>query len=195
MSLVISIEPMRNTFIEIGMPLSKTTIETVSAPMLARTHPAFFSAFESVMMEPAKGDAYLLSWDGDPRFLEQTALSLNSVYGALGKLKSKQVLVAMDACFSGTGSRSVREKGARPLVTVHLGAAQPNTTVLAAAQTDEIAQSLQDERHGIFTYYLLKGLDEGSKDSDALCAYLAPKVKEAAAHRNSSSCSRRVSPG
>ncbi len=134
--------------------------------------------------EPAKGDAYLLSWDGDPRFLEQTALSLNSVYGALGKLKSKQVLVAMDACFSGTGSRSVREKGARPLVTVHLGAAQPNTTVLAAAQTDEIAQSLQDERHGIFTYYLLKGLDEGSKDSDALCAYLAPKVKEAAAHRN-----------
>jgi len=53
--------------------------------------------------EPAKGNAYLLSWDGDPRFLEQTAMPLNSVYGALGKLKAKKVLVALDACFSGTG--------------------------------------------------------------------------------------------
>jgi len=55
------------------------------------------------------------------------------------------------------------EKGARPLVlTYDAGAIQPNTTALAAAQMDEIAQRPSDRKHGIFTYYLLKGLDEGS---------------------------------
>ena len=41
-------------------------------------------------------------------------------------LKAKEVIVAMDACFSGAGGRSVLAKGARPLV-MQVDPARPAT--------------------------------------------------------------------
>ncbi|GAG20109.1 unnamed protein product, partial [marine sediment metagenome] len=53
------------------------------------------------------GEAYLVPWDGDPGFLKDTAYPLKRLYGSLGKLKAKEIIVALDACFSGAGGRSV----------------------------------------------------------------------------------------
>ena len=140
--------------------------------------------------DPVSHDAYLLSWDGDPGLLKTTAVSLAEVYADLGRLPAKEVLVAMDSCFSGASGRSVIKKGARPLVSVRMEEAlAPNLTVLAAAQGDEIANSLEKEGHGLFTYYLLKGLGRASgQDSlkaQDLCGRLKSEVKEAAARDNS----------
>jgi uncharacterized caspase-like protein len=140
--------------------------------------------------DAASHDAYLLSWDGDPSLLKTTAVSVAEVYTDLGRLPAKEVLVAMDACFSGAPGRSVIKKGARPLVSVRMNEAlAPNLTVLAAAQNDEIANSLEKEGHGMFTYFLLKGLSraaaQGSLGSSALCDYLRSEVKDAAARDNS----------
>jgi len=139
--------------------------------------------------DAASHDAYLLSWDGDPGLLKNTALSLADVYADLGKLPAKQVLVAMDSCFSGASGRSVIKKGTRPLVSVRVDEAlAPNLTVLAAAQNDEIANSLEKEGHGMFTYYLLKGLSRASEQDSAgalaLCRRLSSEVKAAAAKDN-----------
>jgi uncharacterized caspase-like protein len=140
--------------------------------------------------DPAEHDAYLLSWDGDPSLLKTTAVSLAEVYADLGKLPVKEVLVAMDSCFSGASGRSVIKRGARPLVSVRTQENLPaNMTVLAAAQNDEIANSLEKEGHGMFTYYLLKELNRGAaKDSFgalALCDRLKSEVRDAAARDNS----------
>lgn len=137
------------------------------------------------------GDAYLVPWDGDPKFLKTTAYPLKKLYADLGKIKARRVVVALDACFSGAGGRSVLAQGARPLVvTVNDGVpATENLVVLAAASGDEITGTLNEQGHGIFTYYFLKGLSgEASKDGavtpQSLYDYLKPRVQDEARRQN-----------
>ena len=65
---------------------------------------------------PKTGDAYLVPYDGDPSFIDETGYSLKRLYATLGKLQAKEVIVALDSCFSGAGGRNVLAKGAKPLV-------------------------------------------------------------------------------
>lgn len=135
----------------------------------------------------ASGDAYLVPWDGDPKFLKSTALPLKKVYADLSKTKAKRVIVALDACFSGAGGRSVLAKGARPLVTKVEEAvpASANMIVLAAASGDEITGSLDEQGHGMFTYHLLKGLAaEPRASAERLFQYVTTRVQEDARRQN-----------
>ena len=63
------------------------------------------------------GDAYLVPFDGDPSDLSETALPVSTLYEDLETLPAKHVIVALDACFTGEGKRSVLGSGIRPLVT------------------------------------------------------------------------------
>ncbi len=138
------------------------------------------------------GDAYLVPWDGNPNFLTTTAYPIKKLYAQLGRLKAKQVIVALDSCFSGAGGRSVVSKGARPLMTkVNASvASDAHITLFTAASSTEITATLPDQRHGIFTYYFLKGLGGAAKDgngvvtSRGLYEYLKPKVQDTAARQN-----------
>ncbi|OGR96619.1 MAG: hypothetical protein A2V88_01840 [Elusimicrobia bacterium RBG_16_66_12] len=130
--------------------------------------------------DPAKGDAYLVPFDGDPTYIKQTGYSLKRLYAQLGKLPAKSVTVAMDSCFSGAGGRSVLAKGARPLVTLKADAPPARVTVIAAAAGDQISNSWPEMGHGLFTYYFLKGLKEKDGDLRAAYDYLKPEVTRAA---------------
>ncbi|MCX5790218.1 MAG: caspase family protein [Elusimicrobia bacterium] len=141
--------------------------------------------------DPKTGQAYLIPYDGDPNYLENTGYPLGRLYAKLSALKAKEVIVALDSCFSGAGGRSVMAKGARPLVTkVDAMPAQKNLTVFAAASADQITSTLDDQGHGTFTYYFLKGLGGNAKDASgrvtaqALYDYLKPKVQDAARRQN-----------
>jgi len=142
--------------------------------------------------DPKSGDAYLVPWDGDPKFLKSTAYPLKQLYAELAALKVKRVIVALDACFSGAGGRSVLAKGARPLVVqVADGVpASENLTVLAAASGDEITGTLDEQGHGMFTYYLLKGLSGAAKDASGavtpkgLYDYVKPRVEDESRRQN-----------
>ncbi len=90
--------------------------------------------------------------------------------------------MALDSCFSGAGGRSVIEHGARPLVLLRATGALPhNMTVFAAASGDEITGSLDEQRHGLFTHYLLKGVYTGKDTSQKLCDYVRKNVSDSAA--------------
>ena len=136
--------------------------------------------------DPTSGDAYLVPWDGNPTFLRSTAYPLKKLYADLGKTNAKRVIVALDACFSGAGGRSVLAKGARPLVAKvdESVPAAANLTVLAAASGTEITGSLDDQGHGIFTYHFLKGLSDGARTPKALFDYLKPRVQDDARRQN-----------
>jgi hypothetical protein len=109
--------------------------------------------------EPKTGTAYLVPWDGDPLFLKSTAVSISKLYADLSALPAKESIVMLDSCFSGTGGRSVMAPGTRPLVLSRDAAAIPDRmTVLSASGAGEIAGSLDLRRHGLFTYYMLRGL-------------------------------------
>jgi uncharacterized caspase-like protein len=130
---------------------------------------------------PARGDAYLVPYDGDPTYIDQTGYPLKRMYDALAKLPAKSVTVAMDSCFSGAGGRSVLAKGARPLVTVSAVEALPaKLTVLAASAGDQVSNSYQEKGHGLFTYFLLKGLKERGPDMKGVFEYLKPEVARTA---------------
>ena len=135
------------------------------------------------------GDAYLVPYDGDPAFIDETGFSLKRLYADLGKLPAKKVIVALDSCFSGAGGRSVIAKGSRPLVmNLQSNVVLPkNMTVLSASSGDQTSSTYDDKGHGLFTYFLLKGIKnedvtraDGSLKIDDLYGYLKPQVERIA---------------
>ena len=87
---------------------------------------------------------------------------------------------------------SVLAEGARPLVTkIDLGdASGAALTLMAAASGDEITTTLPAQGHGMFTYFLLKGLNGEARDGTGrvtvggLFEYLKPRVQDAARRQN-----------
>lgn len=142
---------------------------------------------------PKTGNAYIVPFDGDPNYLESTAYSLKKFYTSLGELSAKQIIVALDSCFSGAGGRSVIAKGARPLVMAVDTPAdiKKNTIVFTAASGDQISTFYESGGHGLFTYYFLKGI-RGDADAEKkgvitiedLYQYIRPNVEREARLQN-----------
>ena len=136
------------------------------------------------MPDPEKGQAYLMPWDADAKFTETTGYPVKRLYAKLNALKARRVLVAMDACFSGTGPRSVIGKGLRPLVSKidDGGGYVGRVGALTASASDEMTGSNDASGHGLFTYHLLKALNArgGKATLKELFDYLSPKVRDAA---------------
>lgn len=130
------------------------------------------------------GQAYLVPWDGDSKFMKNTGYPLKRFYASLNALKASQVVVAMDACFTGEGGRSVLAKGARPLVAkVDMGpSGGDKVVVLAAAGADEITSTQSADGHGLFTYFFLKSLEsrKGKASVQELFDDLKPRVQDEA---------------
>ena len=135
--------------------------------------------------DPAKGDAYLVPYDGDPNYLRFTGYPLKRLYEKLGELKAAEVIVVLDSCFSGAGGRSVLAKGARPLVMMtDVRAVPANMVILTAAQGSQISTSSPEKGHGIFTYYFLRALQEGKKKLSDIFSYIKPLVEDEAKGMN-----------
>ena len=108
--------------------------------------------------------AYLLPVDGDGRYV-QSAYKIDEFYQKLGAMKAKSVTIFMDACFSGSKREEGMLASARGVaLKAKSGVPQGNMVVFSAAQGDETAYPNNDEQHGIFTYYLLKKLQETKGD-------------------------------
>jgi uncharacterized caspase-like protein len=137
--------------------------------------------------DPATGEAYLVPYDADANYLFTTGYPLKGLYEKLGALPASEVVVMLDACFSGAGGRSVLAKGARPLVVVkdRMGMA-PNMAVLMATQGTQISTSSPEKAHGLLTYYFLKALREGKKDMAEIYRAIKPQVEDEAKRLNAS---------
>lgn len=126
----------------------------------------------------ATGSAYLLPVDGVGTDV-QTGYSLKSFYAELGKMSSQSVTVFMDACFSGSqrgegmlaSSRGVAIAAKEEVPT-------GNLVVFSATQKDETAFPYDEKGHGLFTYFLLKKLQEtkGDVTYEELGTYLKKQV-------------------
>ncbi|MBW1849795.1 MAG: caspase family protein [Deltaproteobacteria bacterium] len=131
---------------------------------------------------PNTGDAYLVPYDGDPSFIEQTGYSLKRLYQNLNKLPAKEIIVVLDSCFSGAGGRSVIAKGARPLVmnmdkqVFH----SDRIAILSASSGSQISSTHEEKGHGLFTYFFLKGIKDGNSELGTLYNYLKPQVERIA---------------
>lgn len=113
--------------------------------------------------------------------IPETCYDLGKIINTLGKLDANSVVVLLDACFSGAergdnmilASRGVRMKSKE---STPLG----KMVILSASQGDETAYPLNTERHGLFTYFLLKNLQEnnGKVTLGELSDYIIKNVKQ-----------------
>lgn len=123
-------------------------------------------------------DAFLMPVDADGTDTS-LCLSLADLYKNINSKKLNQCIVFLDACFSGAqrgGDMIVAARG----VKLKPNESQPegNTIVFTATSDDQAAFSHKEEKHGLFTYFLLKKLQEtqGNVTLGELAEYLTQKV-------------------
>jgi hypothetical protein len=108
---------------------------------------------------------FLLPYGADRDLLERTAINQNELIKILADLKPKSMMLITDSCYSGmskTGDTLIAN--ARPIVLKTKEIVLPkNFTLFSASSPDQISSSSKDLRHGVFSYYLMKGL-EGDAD-------------------------------
>lgn len=132
-------------------------------------------------------NAYLLPVDGyatDP----ESGYSIDKLYSDLGNVNAQSVTYLIDACFSGAnrnGKMLAESKGAA--VKSKAGLLRGNAVAFSAAQGDETAYVYQDKSHGMFTYFLLKKLQESKGDVNygELADYINDKVTKMSLVENS----------
>lgn len=125
--------------------------------------------------------SYILPVDIDPRHVS-ICMPLDKLYADLGNLGANSVTVMIDACFSGTN------RGDGMLVPQSMGVAlKPkkaapvgNMVVFAAAEGNETAFPYEEKKHGLFTYWLLKKIQEsaGQVTLGELGDYVIDNVKK-----------------
>jgi hypothetical protein len=90
------------------------------------------------------------------------ALKLNDIYSKLTEFPCKRVTVFLDACFSG-GARNQGLMAARGVkIRPKEGLLNGNLVVFAAASGEQSALPYNEKGHGLFTYFLLKKLQEAN---------------------------------
>ena len=124
-------------------------------------------------------DLYVLPQDGDSILLKDTA--------------PNSVTMFFDTCYSGqTRKEETLIAGLRPIRIVAEKSKTPsNFTIFSASNLTQTSGSIEEAKHGIFSYYLMKGL-EGKADLDQnkkitngeLIAYLKQNVSEEAFTNN-----------
>ena len=110
---------------------------------------------------------YFLPHGVDKELLSRTAVSQNEIVAALTAAKPKSVTMFIDACYSGqTRGGDVLLADAKPLALKGDTNAYPsNFTVITASANDQISSSSPELKHGIFSFYLMKGM-EGDADAN-----------------------------
>lgn len=123
--------------------------------------------------------AYLLPTDADGKSTE-VCFPLARLYKELGELNAKSVIVFMDACFSGAQRGNGMLASARG-VAIKAKEQKPmgKLVVLTAASGEETAYPYNEKGHGLFTYFLLKKLNEtkGECSLGELADYITTNVK------------------
>lgn len=155
-------------------------LESVLRSYEGQAKAIFYYAGHGIPDESSK-DSYLLPVDGIGSNVK-TGYKLENLYATLGSLPSKSVTVFLDACFSGANrdGKMVNPNLRGVVIRANTAAPSGNMVVFSAAQGNETAIPYSEESHGIFTYFLLKKLQETSGDVtyQELSEYIQRNVRQ-----------------
>ena len=115
----------------------------------------------------------------------QFGIPLDLFYDKLGSLGFSDVTVFIDACFSGVDRNHASVNSGERGTEVEAEDTKPRKgkmVVFCAAQGNETAQGYYEKGHGLFTYYLLKELQQskGTISYSRLADHIIRGVKETA---------------
>ena len=107
---------------------------------------------------------YLLPYDGSPRLLEKTAILREEMFSDIKEVNPRSVTVFLDTCYSGVTRNEEMLIAGRPIVIKAREQTIPDGfTLFTAASIDQISRPLEEAKHGMFSYFLMKGM-EGDAD-------------------------------
>ena len=111
---------------------------------------------------------YLLPYDGAPELLDDTAILRDRLFSDIASANPRSVTVFLDTCYSGTTRGTDMLIASRPIAIKALKQSIPdNFTVMTAARGDQTAKPLEEAKHGMFSYFLMKGMEgEADKNQD-----------------------------
>lgn len=109
-------------------------------------------------------DALLMPTDAIPT-IPATSYQLEEFYAELGQTDANSIMVFLDACFSGSNrDGGAVTKGRAVGYKPRQASPRGNMFVLTAASGNETALPYTEKNHGLFTYYVLKKLQESKGD-------------------------------
>ena len=112
-------------------------------------------------------DMFLLPYDGLPRLLQDSAIKRDQLFADIQKANPKSVTVFLDTCYSGTTRGTDMLIASRPIAIRALEQSIPsNFTLFSAAAGDQTSKPLEEAKHGMFSYFLMKGM-EGDADTNS----------------------------
>ncbi len=127
---------------------------------------------------------YIIPADGDITNYFATAISMTQVRELSQRIPAKHLLYAMDACYSGQGFS--RAFGIDPAIKGYIEKITSLRSVQMITAGGKGEQVMEQQGHGVFTEYLLRGLNgEADRDNDGvvtaseLGAFLMPEVSRA----------------
>lgn len=136
---------------------------------------------------------YLLPQRAHRDLIEKTAISQREINGFIQAARPLSVTIFLDSCYSGlarTGETLLAS--ARPAILKADKKLFPDEfTVITASQADQISSSSPDLKHGIFSYYLMRGMEgeadanrDGKITAGEMHGYLAEQVARQAGMMN-----------
>jgi hypothetical protein len=110
---------------------------------------------------------YLLPQLADRDLIEDTAIAQSRINAAIEATKPKSVTIFLDSCYSGAGrAGQTLLASARPVsLKANTQAFPADFTVISASTAEQISSSSPELKHGIFSYYLMLGM-EGAADTN-----------------------------
>jgi uncharacterized caspase-like protein len=124
--------------------------------------------------QPARpSNTFLLTYDSDPNSLPTTSFPMWDIKSVLERyISAKRIVVFSDACHSGAISVNFATRGLgtdeQNLVNQYLAdlsKTKEGIVIFTASAAGEMSQEFEGMGHGVFTYYLLEGL-EGKADEN-----------------------------
>ena len=123
------------------------------------------------------GQPYLLGYDSEPG-RARSGYGVPQLLRALGAARAHSVTVVLDAGFNGLASRDDQGvsllAGSRPISLLANQAGQwqvpAGVTLLAAGKPDQSPLAFPAKGHGLYSYFLIKGLREAAERGEAVTA-------------------------
>ena len=107
---------------------------------------------------------------------------MDNLYEQLGSFDAKSTTVFLDACFSGANrDNEMLLADARPVFMEVDASVTRNVTVFSASSGSEISSAWPEKKHGLFSYYLMKGMRgdaDANNDKKITVGELGDYVKE-----------------
>ena len=116
---------------------------------------------------PKGKSAYLVPVDAKVDYIQHNGYSLNLFYSVIERLPARNMIIVLDACFSGDSESGPLFKNISPAM---VKTATPKKNILNAAlfcatDKDQVATWYPEKRHSLFSYFFFKGL-QGNADQN-----------------------------